>query len=351
MSVPTYWPSSTSYNLDPRQLRHFSQAGAMSVATTTVYAPPAGQQVTSPVTQKQTPIYSKQAMPTRAQFFELVKSPPINQSQRLYHQMQNPAMVSSVRASNSALPLQCDTVHTTRPTRLYVTQPRVLSQAQSHYRSQNFNQTQGVPSHLAGHEPCIQTLTFLESQIERQKLIEKKQSEQLRIMWEKSNEQEKKLDHLKVECRLKDLRIQDLKSRMDPKRSVEAHKADVPRLRAVIKEQWDELQRLQHGTSGVVTDKYTVKSKRCGRRSNRSLDDSVKSITDDASSTVEKVDSHPNELSKLREENEAFRLEIGRLERENSEISKLRVEVLQLGQRLHEMKPLQKKRDYFVDTC
>jgi len=343
MSVATFWPSST-YNLDPRQYRNFSQASAMTVATKTVYAPPALQQVSSPVTQKQTPIYPKQAMPTHAQSFEFVKSPVINQSQCVYNQVQHPVLVSPVPASQFSLPLQCGTVQTNRSTQMYETQTRVLSQAQRYYHSRNFNHAQGVLSHHAGHEPCIQTLTFLESQIERQKLIEKKQSEQLRIMEEKSREQEKKLDQLKVECRMKDLKIENLKSRMDPKLCAQTLKADVPHLRAVIQEQWDQLEKLEHGHSAVVTDKSTVKSsRRCGRRSNKSWNGSVRHITDDASSTVGKVDSHPDDLNKLRLENEAFRLEIGRLERENSEISKLRVEVLQLGQRLHEFKHLQKK--------
>jgi hypothetical protein len=349
MFYPLYWTSSTSDNLGLRPLHQCSHAGAMGVATTTVYAPAAGPQVTSPVTHTQTPIYSTQAMPTSPQFFEFVTSPIINQSPREYNQ-RYPDLVPSVRASPSALQLQGDTVQTTRPTQLYLTQPRVFSEAQTHYRSQKFNHAQVVPSHLAGHEPCKRALTILESQIERQKQIEKKQSEHLRIMKEKSNEQKKKLDQLKVECRMKDLMIMNLKYRMDPKTSFERRKAEVPQLRAVINEQWDELEKLQHENSGVVTDKSTVISKRCGRRINKSQDRSVHRITDDASSRV-MVDSHPNDLSKLQEENEAFRLEIERLERENSEISKLRVEVLQLGQRLREVMPLQKKTDYFIKSC
>jgi len=148
--------------------------------------------------------------------------------------MQHPVYVSPVQASQCSLPLYDGTLQTNLPTQLYVTQPRVLSQAQRRYHSQNLNHAQGVH---AGLEQCIQTVTFLESQIERQKLIEKKMSEQLRIMEEKSSEQEKMLDQLKVECRLKDLRIKDLKSREDPKRCADTYKADVPRLRAVIKEQ------------------------------------------------------------------------------------------------------------------
>jgi len=364
MSLP--WPSTPSHGLDPQQLLHFSQTDATSVATTTVYASPAGQQLTAPVPQRQAQvvpsIYSIDAMPTKysssqslqgaghniqqmlpGQYLEVVQSPMVNQTQGVYNQMQaHPVLVSSVRASQSALPLQCAGVQATQP-QLYWAQHGATPQEQRLYCSPHFVQTQGVANHFAGHEPCIQTLTFLESQIERQKLIEKKQSEQLRIMWEKSDEQEKKLERLKVDCRLKDLRIEDLKSRMDPKKCIETQKAEVPRLRAVIKEQRDELERLQNGSGGFDTDKTTVNGKKSGRRSNKSRYIPVKRNTDDTSSTVETVDSFPDELGKLREENEAFRLVIGRLERENSEISKLRVEVLQLGHRLREVKPLQIK--------
>jgi len=384
MSVHSYRPSTpSSYASHHPKLVHISQADATSVAARAVYAPPPGQQVPALVPQEQSrvaiPLYSKQAMPTKSsssqsfqgaeqnsqqmlpgQFLEVVQSPMRNQSQGLYNEVHaHPVLVSSVSASQPAFPTQCAPVQTTQP-QLYLTQPGVFPYEQRLYRSPQFCQTQTLPNQLAGHEPCIQTLTFLESQIERQKLIEKNQSEQLRIMWEKSNEQEKKLEQLKVECRLKDLRIGYLKSRMDPKNIIETQKAEVPRLRAVIKEQRDELERLQNAPGGSDTDDTvkgrrfgngpggldtddTVKGKRCERRSNKSRYVPSRQNSYNTSSTPTTVDYHPDELGKLREENEAFRLVIGRLERENSEISRLRVEVLQLGQRLREMKPLQKK--------
>jgi len=381
MSVHSYSPSiPSSYELDLQKLVHISRADATSVAARAVYAPLPGQQVPALVPQEQsrmtTPIYSRQASPTKSsssQSFQgaeqnwqqmlpeqFVQSPMRNQSRGLYNEVHaHPVLVSSVSAPQPAFRARCAPVRATQP-QLYLTQPGVFPYEQRLYCSPQFGQTQTFPNHLAGHEPCIQTLTFLESQIERQKLIEKNQSEQLRIMWEKSNEQEKKLERLKVECRLKDLRIVDLKTRMDPKNITDPQKAEVPRLRAVIKEQRDELERIQNAPGGLDTDDTvkgrrfgngpggldtddTVKGKRCERRSNKSRFVPSRRNSYNRSSTPTTVDSHPDELGKLREENEAFRLVIGRLERENSEISRLRVEVLQLGQRLREMKPLQKK--------
>jgi len=368
MSFPAYWPSVTPGSYDPQQFVQFSQAGTTGVATTTVYSPLANQQATVRVPQQQAqvvqPIYPQQrSMPSTysssqllqsggqglypflqgQQVLEVVQTGPMtNQPQAAHNQMRaQPVMVSSLQASQPALPLQCSTAQTNHPTQLWVAQPGILQQRS--FNNPNFVRTENIPDHLAGHEPCIQTLTFLESQIECQKQTEKRQSDQLRIMWEKSNQQEKKLDRLKVECRLKDLTIGDLKSRIDPRKSRETVKVEIPRLRAVITEQRDELERLQQGSDAGVIDTNTAKGRRCGRRSYKSPDIPVKRSSDNVSSLSETVDSYQDELSRLQQENQAFRLVIGRLERENSEISKLRVEVLQLGIKLREVKPLQNK--------
>jgi len=365
MSVPSYWPSVTPGSYDPQQLLQFSQAGTTSVATTTVYSPLASKQTTVKVPQQQAqvvqPIYPQQhSMPSTysssqllqgggqglyplmqgKQVLEVVQTGPMtNQPHGVYNQVQaQPVMVSSVQASQPALPLRCETSQTIHPTQLWVAQPGILQQ--SSFNNPNFVHTGNIPDHLARHEPCIQTLTFLESQIECQKQIDKRQSDQLRIMWEKSNQQEKKLERLKVECRLKELTIEDLKSRIDPRKT---NKVEVPRLRAVIKEQRDELERLQQGSDTGVIDTNTAKGRRCGRKSNKSPERPVKRSSGDVSSLSETVDSSQGELSRLRHENQAFRLVIGRLERENSEICKLRVEVLQLGIKLREVTPLQNK--------
>merc|ERR1711920_446601 len=59
---------------------------------------------------------------------------------------------------------------------------------------------------------------------------------------------------------------------------------------------------------------------------------------------VSRLSLNQREISRLQEENQTFRLEIGRLERENSEVTRLRVEVLELNRRLQEIRPLQNKK-------
>jgi len=367
MSVPSYWPTVTAGSYDPQQLLQLSKAGTTSFATTTVFSPPASQNGTLKVPQQQSqmvqPIYpQQQAMPSThsshqliqgggqgfhpvlqgKQILEVVQCGPLtNQPQGMYTQIRpQPVMVSAVQTSQPSLPVPCTPAQSTSPTQLWVTHPGITNQKS--FSAPQVLSKENIPDPLAGHEPCIHTLTFLEAQIEQQKHIEKTQSEQLRIMWEKSNQQEKKLEQLKAECRLKDLTIEDLESRIDPRSIGYAHKTEVPRLRAVIKEQRDEVEKLQRSTDTGFTDIQTDKGKRSSRRSNKSMDTPVKRSSDDVSSH-ETVESYQDELSRLRQENEAFRLVIGRLERENSEISKLRIEVLQLGIKLREVKPLQHK--------
>lgn len=366
MSAPSYLPIFTAGSYDPQQLLQYSKAGTTSFATTTLYSPPASQHGTLKVPRQQSqmvqPIYPQQhAMPSThssnpliqgngqslypllqgKQVVEVVQCGPVtNQPQGVYNQIRpQPVMVSAVQTSQPSLQVPCTPAQCTSPTQLWVTQPGITNQKT--FRAPHFFSKENIQDPLAGHEPCIQTLTFLEAQIEQQKHIEKTQSEQLRTMWEKSSQQEKKLEQLKVECRLKDLTIEDLESRIEPRKIGYAHKTEVPRLRAVIKEQRDELERLQRGTDTGFTDNETDRGKRCSRRSNKSLDTPVKRSSDDVSSQSETVESYQDELTRLRQENEAFRLVIGRLERENSEISKLRIEVLQLGIKLQEVKPLQ----------
>jgi len=360
MSAPSYWPTVTAGGYDPQQLLQFSQAGATSFATT-VYSPTATKLTSLKVPQQQSqmvqPNYPQQhaMLSTNSstpliegggqgfhpllqgqQVIEVMQCGPVtNQAHGVYNQIQQqPIMVSAVQTSQPSLPVPYTTAQSTSPTQLWISQPGINHQKS--FSDPHFDRKENIQGHLAGHEPCIQTLTFLESQIEQQKHIEKKQSEQLRIMWEKSDQQEKKLAQLKVECRLKDLTIEDLKSRIDPRKKGDTHSAEVPRLRAVIKEQRDEVERLQRGpNTGFVKNKID-KENRFSKRSNKSLDGPAERRSDDISS-----ETYQDELTRLRQENEAFRLVIGRLERENSEISKLRVEVLQLGIKLREVKPLQ----------
>lgn len=183
--------------------------------------------------------------------------------------------------------------------------------------------------HCAENEPSIQTQTLLESSIERQKQFEKTLKDQLRKMSEKSYHQEENLKRLKVECRLKELRIEKLKSQIDPRKSWDTQKTELPRLRAVISEQQSLLERIWRDKGGEVKEKEITSriNNSRGEPVNRSSYESI---------LTEAVDSDEDELTKLREENKAFRLVIARFERENIEISLLREEVLQMGVQLRE---------------
>jgi len=212
--------------------------------------------------------------------------------------------------------------------------------------------TQSVLNKLIGHEPCIHTLTYLEAQIESQKLIGKSQSEQLKTLWEQSALQEQEVERLKLECIVKERTITELRSQIDNTKVVETQKTDVPRLRAVIKEHREELERLhKRSPSGGIKD-----SPKVGRFTNvgagplkgpliRQHREDVVDLTE----KVSRLNLNQREISRLQEENQAFRLEIGRLERENSEVTRLREEVLELNRRLKEVRPLQNKHAAALD--
>jgi len=177
----------------------------------------------------------------------------------------------------------------------------------------NSSYQQSVLNKIIGHEPCIHTLKYLEDQIENQKQIGKSQSEQLKTLWEQSALQEKEIKRLKLECCAKERIIEALRSQIDVTKEVETQKAEVPRLRAVINEQREELKRLhKRSPNGRIKD----------------------------TSKVSGLNISELEHSSLKQENEAFRLEIGRLERENSEIPRLREEVRELNRKLKESRPL-----------
>merc|ERR1719283_210893 len=80
--------------------------------------------------------------------------------------------------------------------------------------------TQSVLNKLIGHEPCIQTLMYLEAQIESQKQIGKSQSEQLKTLWEQSALQEQEVERLKLECRVKERTIEELRSEINSRKGV-----------------------------------------------------------------------------------------------------------------------------------
>merc|ERR1712087_626492 len=125
----------------------------------------------------------------------------------------------------------------------------------------------------------------------------------------------------------------------------DSRKAEVSGLRAVIKEQREELELLhKKSTSSQVEDidtiiGYPTPEK---RSLHTHLIDKNHNQVWKLEGGVSRMNLNQRELSRLREENANFRLDIGRLERENSELNSLRVEVRELKRRLLETSPLQK---------
>jgi len=123
-----------------------------------------------------------------------------------------------------------------------------------------------------------------------------------------------------------------LKSEIGGEQQTDTNRAEVARLEAVIKGQREELDRLQ-----------TEEDKR--RRSEQAYMVKLKEVNPQKvngfresrypSWVVNKGVKQPNgEVNRLRNENIAFRLDIARLERENSEVCKLKLKLLNLNERL-----------------
>jgi len=66
---------------------------------------------------------------------------------------------------------------------------------------------------------------------------------------------------------------------------------------------------------------------------------SVQNDEDSLGAMVSSMNLNHCELRRLQEQNQTFRLDIGHLERENSELSRLRVDVIELKRRLGEARP------------
>jgi hypothetical protein len=191
---------------------------------------------------------------------------------------------------------------------------------------------------LIGHEPCIHTLNYLEAQIESQIQIGKSQGEQIQALLEQTAHQKEELKRLKQDCCLKDTTIESLRTQID-----DAQKTEVPRLLAVIKEQREELEKFQKRSRNVQGE---------GRRKvggnlyphNWPLDCQLagQNHEDNLADMVSRLNLNQCELRRLQEENQTYRLYIGRLERDNSELSRLRVDVIALTRRLMETRPIQK---------
>jgi len=201
----------------------------------------------------------------------------------------------------------------------------------------NPSPTQSVLNTLIGHESCIHTLNYLEAQIESQIQIGKSQGEHIKVLLEQTANQKDELSRLKQDCCLKDTTIEALRTQLD-----DAQKGEVPGLLAVIKEQREELEKFQkrsrngqgNGRRKVGGDVYPHK---------RPLDCQLgdQNHENNLADMVSRLNLNQCELRRLEEENQSFRLDIGRLERENSELIRLRVDVIELKRRLNETRPLQ----------
>jgi len=185
---------------------------------------------------------------------------------------------------------------------------------------------------LIGHEPCIHTLNYLEAQIENQIQIGNSQGEQIKVLLDQTAHQKEELKRLKQDCCLKDTTIEALRTQID-----DAQKGEVPRLLAVIKEQREKLEKFQkksrsgqgNGRRKVGGDVYPHKRPLDCQLSDQNHEDNLADM-------VRRLNLNQCERRRLQEENQSFRLDIGRLERENSELSRLRADVIELKGQLKE---------------
>jgi len=400
MSVNPHWPTPVATGLDPQQqYLHVSQAATASLSTTTLYAPKtphsegySAKQLNSVGGHRQQPqlvqpsfiVTQPQQLPTayntrllpqgitgggqcsqlqplNAQVLELQQ--PGSENLVAYQPQQAMTMPGIYNPANSQQLIAPIVYKTQQPTMtiqssefqsnqrapfvLNPPQPTGLtSHHQEHSVVSNPTYTQSVLNKLIRHEPCIHTLTYLEAQIESQKQIGESQSEQLKTLWEQSALQEQEVERLKLEVRAKERTIEELRSEIDNRKVVENQKVDVPRLRAVIKEQREELERLhKRCPDGLIGDNQKVDrftSAEGGPLKGPLIGQQVED-PGGLADKVNRLNLKKSEISRLVEENQTFRLEIGRLERENSEVTRLRSEVLELSRRLKEVKPLQNK--------
>jgi len=194
---------------------------------------------------------------------------------------------------------------------------------------------QQFDSKLIQHEPCIHTLRYLEARVEQQKQMAKARSDQTQVLWQQSARQRMEITQLKEQCKSKDYTIGLLKSQIGTENRNEVRIAEVSRLKAVIKGQREELERIRSAKDqrsrlkqgSMVKLKEVNPQKRYGVEGSRNTND-----------RINEEEKQPNgEANRLKEENMAFRLEIARLERENSEVSRLRLKLQNLNKKLGKM--------------
>jgi len=401
MSVTPHWSSALTTGFDSQeQYLQLSQAASANLSTTTVYTQqnpqaesyPSKQFNTVEAYQQQTPMVQQSFTVSQTQPLTSIHNPqPLTQTvirEGAYYQPQlsstqvleismpsgaegvvtyQPQQASSMAGiyCNSGQPQQASVplvykaqqptfsfqnselqLQSNQVTPLVYNPPQQSSgflNQQGHNLATNPSHTQTVLNKLVGHESCVHTLNYLEAQIETQKQIGKAQSEQLKALWEQSAHQEQVLKRLKLDCSVKDKTIEELRLQLDASKFAESRKAEVPGLRAVIKEQREEIERLHkksHREWILDSQKrceYTNDKKRSPKSTfvGRHHED-VENMCDDVST----LNVNELELSRLQQENQTFRLDIGRLERENSEVAKLRIELLELNRKLLETRPL-----------
>jgi len=192
--------------------------------------------------------------------------------------------------------------------------------------------TEGLHSKLIQHEPCIHTLRYLEAKVEKEKQIVRARADQMQALLQQSARQKVEIVLLKQECESKDHKIKVLKSDIGGEHEMETHRAEVARLEAVIKGQREELDRLRSAEDQRRRSEQASKGKL--EEVNPLKVNGVRGSRYRVQ-MVNKGEKPPiGEVNRLKNENIAFRLDIARLERENSAVNRLKLKRLNLNQRL-----------------
>merc|ERR1719334_1534224 len=106
-------------------------------------------------------------------------------------------------------------------------------------------QSEALRSKLIQHEPCIHTLKYLEAKVEKQKQMVKVKADQMQALRQQSVRQRMEITQLREESKSKDHAIQLLRSQIGVEHQSESSDAKVFRLKAVIRGQREELERIR----------------------------------------------------------------------------------------------------------
>jgi len=335
MTVP-YWSSTVCNGSDTPQKTvqilptpYTSLQHAQSVAPLTVK-----QSWTSPVVSTPFLVKGRQCVPASSQGSADYKPPEVQQNRQVPQLLQQPITV--LPGYTQQLKQMSMMAHTSQIT-YNQKQAQMLNVNHSTPKLQqipNFVQipTEGLHSKLIQHEPCIHTLRYLEAKVEKEKQIVKARADQMQALLQQSARQKIEILQLKQECDSKDHKIKALKSEIGGEHQMETNRAEVARLEAVIKGQREELDRLrtEEDKKRRSEQAFMVKLEEVNPQKVNGVRESRY-----PSQMVNIGEKQPNvEVNRLKNENIAFRLDIARLERENSEVYRLKLKRLNLNERL-----------------